>query len=123
MPSIPRIETLETRLLLDGTAFTAFEGLPIPKDYFRSIAVLDVDVEASHDRILLKGDTPSPIDPPQGCRFWQRCPNAMVGCEAIPTEMVDVEPVHQVACHLVSGFSPEHVTAGLDQPVSSPPVT
>lgn len=84
-------------------------------------AVLDVDVEASRERILLKGDTPSPIDPPKGCRFWQRCPFAMVGCKTITAELVDVEPDHQVACHLVSGFSPEHVAAGLDQPVSSLP--
>ena len=83
-------------------------------------AVLDVDVEASRDRILLKGDTPSPIDPPKGCRFWQRCPSAMTGCETILAELVDVEPGHQVACHLVCGFSTEQKALGLDQPVSPP---
>lgn len=83
-------------------------------------AVLDVDVQGSRDRILLKGDTPSPIDPPTGCRFWQRCPFAMKGCETIAAELVDVEYGHQVACHLVSGFSPEQKAAGLDQPVSPP---
>ena len=81
-------------------------------------AILDTDVQASRDRILLKGDTPSPIDPPEGCRFWQRCPFAMVGCETTPAELVDVERGHQVACHLVSGFSAEQRAAGLDRPVS-----
>ncbi len=81
-------------------------------------AVLDIDVDESHERILLKGDTPSPIDPPQGCRFWQRCPFAMIGCESIPAELVTVEPGHQVACHLISGFSSEQRAAGLDQPVA-----
>ncbi len=81
-------------------------------------AVLDIDVEESHERILLKGDTPSPIDPPAGCRFWQRCPFAMTGCATIPAELVEVEPGHQIACHLISGFSPEQKAAGLDQPVS-----
>jgi oligopeptide/dipeptide ABC transporter ATP-binding protein len=84
-------------------------------------AVLDIDVRESRDRILLKGDTPSPIDPPKGCRFWQRCPFAMIGCETIPAELVDVEPAHQVACHLVSGFSSEQRAAGLDQPIPSRP--
>ena len=80
-------------------------------------AVLDIDTQESPDRILLKGDTPSPIDPPTGCRFWQRCPFAMAGCETIPAELVDVEPGHRVACHLISGFSDEHKAHGLDQPV------
>jgi oligopeptide/dipeptide ABC transporter ATP-binding protein len=84
-------------------------------------AILDVDVLGSHDRILLKGETPSPIDPPKGCRFWQRCPFAMIGCETIPAELVEVERGHQVACHLVSGFSSEQKVAGLDQPVPPQP--
>ncbi len=84
-------------------------------------AILDIDVQGSHERVLLKGDTPSPIDPPKGCRFWQRCPFAMIGCETIPAELAEVERGHQVACHLVSGFSSEQKAAGLDQPVSSQP--
>ncbi len=81
-------------------------------------AVLDVDVKRQRERILLKGGTPSPIDPPRGCRFWQRCPSAMKGCRDVPAELVEVEPDHHVACHLISGFSHEQVAAGLDQPVS-----
>ena len=81
-------------------------------------AVLDVDVQGSHDRILLKGDTPSPIDPPKGCRFWQRCPFAMKGCGTIPAELTEVESGHRVACHRVSGFSSEQRAAGLHRPVS-----
>ena len=80
-------------------------------------AVLDIDMEESHDRILLEGDTPSPIDPPKGCRFWQRCPMAMVGCETIPAELAAVEPEHRVACHLVTGFSEEQKANGLDRPI------
>jgi len=83
-------------------------------------AILDIDVRGPRDRILLKGDTPSPIDPPEGCRFWQRCPFAMLGCKTIPAELVAVEHGHQVACHLISGFSSEQTAAGLDQPVPSP---
>jgi oligopeptide/dipeptide ABC transporter ATP-binding protein len=82
-------------------------------------AVLDIDGHGAHDRVLLKGDIPSPIDPPKGCRFWQRCPTAMVGCETVPADLVEVEPGHRVACHLVSGFSSEQKAAGLDQPVAA----
>jgi len=84
-------------------------------------AILDIDVHGARDRILLKGDIPSPIDPPEGCRFWQRCPFAMTGCETIPAELVDVEQGHQVACHLVSGFSSEQAAAGLDRPLFPQP--
>jgi len=82
-------------------------------------AILDVNVDRTRERVLLQGDTPSPIDPPEGCRFWQRCPFAMVGCETIPATLVSVEDGHQVACHLISGFSPEQKAAGLDQPATS----
>ena len=86
-------------------------------------AILDIDMHRARERILLEGDIPSPIDPPKGCRFWQRCPFAMVGCETIPAELVEVEPGHQVACHLVSGFSEEQKAAGCDRPVSPQPET
>lgn len=82
-------------------------------------AVLDIDVQQTRERTLLKGDTPSPIDPPKGCRFWQRCPSAMRGCVTVPAQLVEVEPDHKVACHLISGFSPGQIAAGLDQPVNT----
>ena len=81
-------------------------------------AILDIDVSRPRERVLLKGDTPSPIDPPLGCRFWQRCPFAMEGCKTIPAELVNVEPDHHVACHLISGFSSEQKAAGFAQPLS-----
>jgi len=82
-------------------------------------AVLDIDVTRPRDRTPLKGETPSPIDPPKGCRFWQRCPSAMRGCPTVPATLVEVEPGHQVACHLISGFSAQERAAGLHEPVSS----
>ncbi|MBO68904.1 MAG: hypothetical protein CL398_11410 [Acidiferrobacteraceae bacterium] len=52
-------------------------------------------------RILLEGDVPSPINPPDGCRFQSRCPigKAEVKCRSVEPRLIDVDGVHQVACH------------------------
>jgi oligopeptide/dipeptide ABC transporter ATP-binding protein len=58
------------------------------------------DPEAKRDRIILKGDVPSPINPPAGCRFHTRCPYAFDRCRVEEPAMLEVRPGHQVACHL-----------------------
>lgn len=63
-------------------------------------AVLSLDPDAKKKRITLKGDVSSPIDPPKGCRFCQRCPQAAKDCEERPCSLKEVEPEHYVACHL-----------------------
>jgi oligopeptide/dipeptide ABC transporter ATP-binding protein len=51
-------------------------------------------------RILLKGDIPSPINPPPGCRFHTRCPYVMDVCRVEEPAFREVKPGHFVACHL-----------------------
>ncbi|MCD1163142.1 dipeptide ABC transporter ATP-binding protein [Peribacillus sp. N3] len=54
------------------------------------------------ERILLTGDVPSPIDPPNGCRFHTRCPFVKDICKTQMPELKRSAQNHQVACHLVS---------------------
>lgn len=64
-------------------------------------AVLDIDVDTKKERVTLKGDVSSPIDPPPGCRFCKRCPMADEDCERVESPLVEVEPGHFVACRFV----------------------
>ena len=68
-----------------------------------SAPVPDPVVEATRVKIILEGDIPSPSDPPPGCPFNTRCPDAVDRChEEIPVWR-EVAPGHGVACHLVDG--------------------
>jgi oligopeptide/dipeptide ABC transporter ATP-binding protein len=58
------------------------------------------DPEAARKRIILKGDVPSPINPPSGYRFHTRCPYAFARCSQEEPQMREALPGHHVACHL-----------------------
>ncbi len=65
-------------------------------------AVPDPDpaVETRRARIILKGDVPSPANPPKGCNFCTRCPRVMAVCKDVEPAFREVRPQHFVACHL-----------------------
>jgi oligopeptide/dipeptide ABC transporter ATP-binding protein len=62
------------------------------------------DPGARRDRILLSGDVPSPIRPPEGCTFHPRCPAAQLkACVTTPPTLSEISPGRSVSCHLFSG--------------------
>ncbi|WP_338783282.1 dipeptide ABC transporter ATP-binding protein [Streptomyces sp. DG1A-41] len=59
---------------------------------------------AKSERILLKGDVPSPISPPSGCRFHTRCWKATETCRTTEPPLIELKPGQQVACHHPENF-------------------
>ncbi|MBY6277145.1 ABC transporter ATP-binding protein [Symbiobacterium thermophilum] len=59
----------------------------------------DPKVETSRQRILLEGDPPSPVNPPPGCRFQNRCAYVQDRCREEDPKLTPVEDGHSVACH------------------------
>src|SRR5690554_2146691 len=70
-------------------------------------AIPEADPTIKKERIILKGDVPSPINPPSGCRFHTRCPKVMDICRVQEPEFVDTGDGHYVACHLVPAAGAE----------------
>lgn len=64
-----------------------FQAIPIP------------DPEIQRKRVILKGDVPSPVNPPSGCRFHPRCPIAADRCSIEEPVLVEIESGHFAACH------------------------
>ncbi|MEJ2727873.1 MAG: dipeptide ABC transporter ATP-binding protein [Deltaproteobacteria bacterium] len=58
------------------------------------------DPEVQKEKILLQGDVPSPMNPPSGCRFHTRCPEAKEICSLQEPTLQDMGGGHWVACHL-----------------------
>ncbi|KWU61475.1 ABC transporter ATP-binding protein [Priestia megaterium] len=73
---------------------------PYTQALLSAIPIPDPDVEDNRKRIVLKGELPSPINPPSGCVFNTRCPLAGAACKTQKPEWQEVEDNHFVACHL-----------------------
>jgi oligopeptide transport system ATP-binding protein len=69
-----------------------------------AVPIPDPKVDRTRKRIILKGDVPSPVNPPKGCRFNPRCQLAIDICREIEPELKLVGEEHWVSCHLVKGM-------------------
>lgn len=75
---------------------------PYTQALLSAVPVPDPSVEENRQRIILKGDLPSPANPPQGCNFNTRCPVVVDVCYDVEPELIEVLPEHWVACHRVT---------------------
>jgi oligopeptide/dipeptide ABC transporter ATP-binding protein len=66
------------------------------------------------DDLVVTGEVPSALNPPDGCRFHPRCPVAMPRCSERPPDLLEVGPMRLAACYLYDGTSPPD-----EQPVSA----
>ena len=71
---------------------------PYTKALFSAVPVPNPHVKMN--RVILKGDIPSPVNPPKGCKFHTRCEQCMEICKSVPPKYKQVEEGHFCACHL-----------------------
>ena len=71
---------------------------PYTKALLSAVPIPDPLINPEQE-IVLSGDVPSPLDPPEGCTFHPRCPMSMNKCRTRPVYR-EIEPDHWIACHL-----------------------
>jgi oligopeptide transport system ATP-binding protein len=73
---------------------------PYTEALLAAVPVADPEVEARRPRAIIKGEVPSALRPPSGCRFHPRCPMAMDKCKTVEPLLADLGAGRAVACHL-----------------------
>ena len=86
------VELTESKKLYDNPLH------PYTQALISAVPIPDRAIEKRRKQIILKGEVPSPLNPPPGCHFHPRCPIAIPDCSQIIPPLVDVGDTHQVAC-------------------------
>ncbi len=86
---------------------------PYTQALLSAIPVPDPVVERKRKRLVLKGEVPSPLNPPSGCHFHPRCPVATDRCKSEAPKLNEVERGRFVACHAVEDLAGKAPDLGL----------
>jgi oligopeptide/dipeptide ABC transporter ATP-binding protein len=73
---------------------------PYTRALLSAVPIPDPKIEAKRERTVLRGEVPSPLNPPSGCVFHPRCPVAVDRCSAEIPPLRELRPGHWAACHL-----------------------
>jgi oligopeptide transport system ATP-binding protein len=73
---------------------------PYTKALLSAVPIPDPELEARRQHIVLRGEVPSPLNPPAGCVFHPRCPVAETRCQTTVPELREIRPGHWAACLL-----------------------
>lgn len=76
---------------------------PYTEALLSAIPIPDPTIERTRQRIVLQGEVPSPLNPPKGCPFANRCPKAYSRCHQEKPALIQLSDTRHVACHLIEG--------------------
>jgi oligopeptide transport system ATP-binding protein len=84
----------------DRTALYERPAHPYTRALLSAVPIPDPKLESQRERTTLRGEVPSPLNPPSGCVFHPRCPIAVARCSTEVPELREIHPGHLGACHL-----------------------
>jgi len=104
------------RIVEHGPSDTLFSQPrhPYTQALVSAIRIPDPELDRSRQRVVLRGEIPSPTDPPSGCRFHTRCQYAQPLCSSTEPQLTDAGDGVSVACHFWRDLTPSHQDVGAD---------